>query len=165
MLFGIPLTNLFNTIWASTLAATTPTTRREEGGFVMLDTASGLYWLWPYPTRLGPVVGNHMLAEIDLRTFPDDNPQYPSAVDAVRYVVASFHTHTPAKNITYANSRRIGPSRDDNIIAIADKIPGFVFDYVEDENLPGRIPAGHPINAEAKIYQTTPPSIDRRPTP
>jgi hypothetical protein len=143
--------------WGNTLAATTPTTRREEGFWIRLNTATGVYEFTA--TVTGPVVGNDDPATINLGARPADTPAIaPLPNGNATYTVASFHTHTPTTHRTVG--RAVGPSAADVAADNADDVTGVVYDYVGDGA--GNIPAGHPLNSPAQRYQSGP---IRRSTP
>ena len=74
---GQSLLTAFNIIWESTVAATEDGSRREEGCFITLNTATGFYEITPIPTLRGEVAGNDEGAEIEFKDKPFDNPQNP----------------------------------------------------------------------------------------
>jgi|GEM_PF-2321722 len=135
--------------WQATLSSTTPTSRREEGFWIKINTKDAKYEFTA--TLYGPVVDNTAGAFISLGTKPADNPPSPLPnADGATYTISSFHTHTPT--FYRAVGRPVGPSSADLAADLADNVNGFVFDYVGDtlEN----IPAGHPLNSTAKIYNS-----------
>jgi hypothetical protein len=147
--------------WASTLAATSDGSRREQGWWVTLDTSTGKYG------KAGAVIGTIATNDIDaglkLPDMPADTPVTPNPLGSSVYVVGFFHTHTPttfrtAVNIGSAAGRRTGPSDVDNGFGSAWKVPGIAYDYVIDS-----APPLYPLNSPAKMYSTESP--DRRPTP
>ena len=144
--------------WENTKNATTPTSRREEGYWVTLDTQdNGTYAISHHST--GPVVDNDTTASWSLPFRPADSPEDPEPKeDGVIYSVGWFHTHTP---MTYrTGSRQSGPLGPDHSAATNSNIdsPGFAYDYQVSV-----IPSGHPKDSSAKVYNITPP--DRRTTP
>jgi hypothetical protein len=142
--------------WRNTLAATTPTARREEGFWIRINTAgAGAYQVTS--TATGPVVGPGTGATINLPAKPPDTPGAPRLDGSAVYTVASFHTHTPT---TYrAVPRVVGPSGTDRSADRADNVAGVVYDYVATTG--NSIPPGHPLNGRARRYR----SRDRRSTP
>jgi hypothetical protein len=146
--------------WTATLSDCTPTERRERGFWIFLNTGTDEYEAGP--TVLGPNVGNSVGAYVNLPLRPQDSPSLPSPIEpSARYPVASFHCHTAT---TYREwGRGIGPSPADNQADSTDKVPGIVYDYEDFPERSGSIPAGHPLNAPAKIYKSL--GFERRPTP
>jgi hypothetical protein len=142
--------------WRNTLAATTPTTRREEGFWIRINTAgSGAYQVTS--TSTGPVVGPAAGATIVLGAKPADTPAAPRLNGSAIYTVASFHTHTPTTFRTVP--RVVGPSGGDLTADRTDNVAGVVYDYVATTG--NSIPAGHPLNSRARRYR----SRSRRSTP
>ena len=149
--------------WMGTKNATTPTSRREEGYYITLDTSSGAYGITAH--TIGTSVANNQGASWDTATYPrpQDSIAHPTPLDQPIYIIGWFHTHTPT---TYRIvGRGIGPSEADNGWSAHDNIniPGYAYDYTEFPIGSGLIPAAHPINSGAQIYTITPPT--RRPTP
>jgi Domain of unknown function (DUF4157) len=141
-----------NAAWASTLAATTAASRREEGFWIRLNKGTGKYEFTA--TQLGPVIGPTVTGSVQLGARPaDTNPGTSTAI----YSVGSFHTHTPT---TYrAVGRPVGPSGADNTADTHDDVVGVVYDYVESPTGSGAIPAGHPLASSAQLWHSGP---DRR---
>ncbi len=129
-----------NQAWQNTLAAATPTSRREEGFWIRKNMNSGNYSVTP--TVTGPSVGPGQGATISLGTRPADNPPV--------YTVASFHTHTPTTHRTVG--RAVGPSGADRRADASDDVAGVVYDYRAVSG--GNIPAGHPLNSAARLYRS-----------
>jgi glycosyltransferase involved in cell wall biosynthesis len=145
--------------WASTKAATTPTTRREEGFWIQIDTTAVTRYRRT-ATVLGPVVDPTHTGSVDLGPRPADNPATPDLRTGGVFAVASFHTHTPT---TFrAVGRPVGPSAADNAADLHDDVTGVVYDYVETPAGSGSIPAGHPLDSAARRYLSGP---NRRSTP
>ncbi|MBL8166105.1 MAG: hypothetical protein JNJ61_29250, partial [Anaerolineae bacterium] len=82
----------------------------------------------------------------------DSSPGTETAV----YTVASFHTHTPTTYRTVG--RAIGPSEADHRVDTSDDVTGVVYDYEASPAGSGSIPAAHPIDSAAKVYQSGPVS-------
>lgn len=148
--------------WASTLAATTPTTRREEGFWIAVDAGTRSYTMTS--TETGPPVGPFDGAYMYPSAKPADSPTSPTPLDLPTYTVAFFHTHTPT---TYRPDPRrlVGPSRppqpeNDEKFCFGKNAVGVVYDYVA--TLGAGIPAYHPLNSAARLYPVGP---DRRSTP
>ena len=156
--------------WTDTKNATTPTSRREEGYYITLDTSSGSYGITAH--TVGAFVSNDVGAVWDTATNPRplDSIADPTPLDQPTYTVGWFHTHTPT---TYRSlGRPAGPSGGPGPPPTFDYswsarpdicIPGYAYDYTESPAGSGSIPAAHPINSAAQIYTITPPV--RRPTP
>lgn len=151
----------FNASWAATVAAATPTGRREEGWWVTIDTATGSYG--KTATALGPTVGSSSTGSVDIGPRPADVPANPdpNATGAV-YPVASFHTHTPVLYRVAPNPgafRLTGPSSADNSVDAQDHVPGVVYDYSASRVYLGVTPLHDP----AQIYLSL--GVDPRTTP
>jgi hypothetical protein len=148
------LQSAFYAMWLSTLNATTNGGRREEGCYITLDTATGIYATTP--SFEGPKVPNNIGAEIPAWWFIQNHPadifaNSNSPTSTAVYVVGFFHTHTPTLWTT--QGRLVGPSQADYTFARETiGLPGLVYDYTG-----GWIPAGHPINEPATLYPITPP--------
>jgi hypothetical protein len=143
--------------WQETLAATTPTTRREQGFFITVDTATGAYGSTPIPDKPGENVNNTTRASVQLGTRPDDgNPRFPNPLQTTVYVIGMFHTHTPTTYLSFAKG--VGPSGDEDANTDDYKaynqrgLPGFVYDYVEASPGLGFIPAGYSLMSPAMVY-------------
>ena len=158
--------------WTDTKNATTPTSRREEGYYITLDTSSGAYGITAH--TIGTAVSNDQGAVWDTATYPrpPDGITNPTPLDQPTYTIGWFHTHTPTTYRSYIGLRPVGPSGSPGPPPTDDyswgahpniNVPGFVYDYTEDSLGSGGIPAGHPLNSSAQIYSITPPT--RRPTP
>ncbi len=82
-----------NAAWASTLAATTPTSRSEEGFWIRLNTDTEKYEFTT--TVLGPIVGPNQGGSVVLGSRPADSVSGTlTPLSSPTYTVASFHTHT-----------------------------------------------------------------------
>ena len=139
-------------LWAQTLALCTPTNRQEVGCWILLNTATDTYSFTA--TTNGPPTPNNLESNIHLLPLPFDSPLFPNLTNgSATYTVASFHTHTPT---TYQSGdpRLVGPSPADGNASTTLSMPGLVYDFVENTETPGEIPAGHPINAPAQLYPT-----------
>lgn len=130
----------FDADWEATLAATTKTSRREQGFWVQWNSTSKAYSVTG--RAIAPTVDNDTGATINLPNKPAD------AGDV--YTIASFHTHTPTAN--RAVGRPVGPSGADIGADAADNVAGVVYDYVEAKS--GNIPAGHPLRSRAQLYSS-----------
>jgi peptidoglycan hydrolase-like protein with peptidoglycan-binding domain len=141
--------------WSNTLAAATPTSRREEGFWIRQNTGTRRY---EFTTTIhGPVVGPTHRATIRLGTRPaDTNPGTAGAT----YTVASFHTHTPSRFRLVG--RPVGPSTADRNADMADDVTGVVYDYIESPPGTGNIPASHPLRSPAQTYRSGPDRRRRR---
>ncbi len=152
-----------NQAWQDTLAATTSTSRREEGYYITLNTDTEAYGISAH--TIATPVGNNAGASWDTVTIPrpPDIPASPVPTDKPTYTVAWYHTHTPTTHRSVG--RGVGPSPEDGLFGSHNSIniPGYAHDYIESPAGSGAIPAAHPLNSSAKIYNITPP--DRRPTP
>lgn len=149
--------------WQDTLAATTNTSRREEGYYITLNTDTEGYGITAH--TIATPVNNNTTGGWDTATFPRpaDIPAAPVATDKPTYTVAWFHTHTPT--LYRSGGRGVGPSSPDFGWSANGSIncPGYAYDYVDSPAGSGAIPAAHPLNSSSKVYTITPP--DRRPTP
>jgi hypothetical protein len=146
---------VFTRYWNDTLAATTPTSRREQFSWIVVDTNRGVTGLTP--PVLGTPAGPDEGAGIDPPSRPGDNPASPRPlVDRPLYIVGWFHTHTPTTYTT--TGRPTGPSGPDAIFSMDQQIPGFAYDYTAIS-----IPKGYPMNSPASSQPIEPPP--RRPTP
>ena len=146
--------------WQSTLAAATPTSRREEGFWIRINTEAGSAGCEFTATVTGPPVGPGQGATINLGSRPADNPASPAPNTNATYTVASFHTHTPTTYRTVG--RPVGPSDADRRQDASDDVAGVAYDCVESPAGSGRIPPGHPLDGPAQRYHSGP---DRRSTP
>ncbi|MBN8523797.1 MAG: hypothetical protein J0M02_00520 [Planctomycetes bacterium] len=148
----------FDRYWQQTLAATTPTSRREQFSWIVIITNTGqIGTLAPVlGTPAGPTEG----AGITPPPRPGDSIADPRPlVDRPVYIVGWFHTHTPTTFTT--TGRPTGPSSADGLYSMDQLLPGFAYDYANGAML--GIPAGHPLNGPAQVYPIIPP--ERRPTP
>ena len=134
-----------NAAWAATKAATTRTSRREQGFWIKYDTSSSGYTC--APTFTGPSVGPDETGAADPGTKPADS--------GTLYTVGLFHTHTPMTYRT-GGTRDVGPSGADNRFHTANNVAGIVYDYTESPAGSGSIPAGHPLNSAAQLYSSGP---------
>jgi hypothetical protein len=163
ILSGTGVQARMNQAWQATLAATTPTSRREEGYYITLDTNAETYGITAH--TIATPVGNTTTGGWDTATSPRpaDVPASPVPTDKPVYTVAWYHTHTPT--LYRSGGRGVGPSSPDFGWSASSSInsPGYAHDYVESPAGSGVIPAGHPLNSAFKVYNITPP--DRRPTP
>lgn len=138
--------------WLNTLAAATPTSRREEGFWIRLDTATGRY---THTTlKLGRLVGPKDYADIVLGRRPADVPPRPRPTGTAVYTVASFHTHTPTAFRPVG--RPTGPSPADNAFDGVRNVTGLVYDYIDTPFGSFEIPKEHPLESSAKVYQSGP---------
>ena len=147
--------------WQNTLAATTPTGRREEGFWIKLNAQMKQYEFGS--TDVGPVVPSTQGAYVVTSSKPADAPASPNPLDQPTYTVSYFHTHTPT---TYRPmGRMVGPSKppqwpnDIGFSYSADTV-GIVYDYTATFN--GCIPSNHPLNSASQLYPFGP---QRRSTP
>ena len=152
--------------WAATLADCTPTSRRERGFWIYLDTSVDSYEAGP--TIYGNPCGPNDDAAVPMSPRPPDEPTLPSATaSGARYPVASFHCHTPTPyrvSATNFPGRAVGPSPYDLFVdEIVDQVPGLVYDYVDLPLHNGNIYPGLAIDSPAIIYESI--RKDRRPTP
>jgi hypothetical protein len=108
------------------------------------------------PTVVGSPVPPLQTGGVDFDN-PPDNPTSPSPIQAAVYTVASFHTHSPS--VFRPVARPAGPTATDRKSDTDDNVTGLVYDYV---GVNGIVPAQHPLNSPAKLYQSGP---DRRATP
>jgi len=138
--------------WASTEAAATATTRREEAFWIRLSKKTGKYEFGA--KILGPSVGPTTGGSAIPGSRPADTN--PGKEDAI-YTVGLFHTHTPTA--FRPTGRAVGPSNADESFHQAADVAGIVYDYVESPAGSRNIPAGHPIGSPAQLYHSGP---DRR---
>jgi Domain of unknown function (DUF4157) len=135
--------------WASTEAAATAASRREEGFWIRLNTQTKKYEFTG--TVLGPSVGPGATGSVILGARPADvNPDTDNAI----YTVGSFHTHTPTAFRPVG--RAVGPSGADHAADTSDDVVGVVYDYTESPAGSGNVPAGHPIGSPAQSYHSGP---------
>ena len=150
--------------WQNTMNSTTPTSRREEGYYITLDTASDSYGETAYsigtPASNGTSYVAWDTAEVPR---PDDSILTPAPLDEPIYVVAWFHTHPSAEYLTFG--RPVGVSQGDLDFSVHSSIalPGVAYDYLDAPQGSGGITNGHPTFSPARPYRATPP--DRRATP
>jgi hypothetical protein len=142
-----------------------PNRRRERGFHFRLDTKANKYIATNRGTMVfvGPTEGA-VLGLGGSRRHPDE-PTNPAAnAPGAKYIVASFHTHTPTtfRPLTIP-PRVVGPSGADNSNNTGRQVPGIVYDYVASPAGGNSIPMGHPKNAAAMLYCSL--GIDPRPTP
>ena len=126
--------------WLQTLAACTPTARREQGFWITWNSRWGSFSTTGAAT--GPVVGPADGATIDLPAKPADS--HPT------YTVASFHTHTPTTYRTVG--RAVGPSGADLAADASDNVAGIVYDFWGDGS--GNLPAGRSRAWPARLYES-----------
>jgi hypothetical protein len=139
-----------------------PSLRAERGWMIRLDTNVNRYILADPGKRfmVGPFDG----AMVDLGgpTRKPDEPPNPKPNDkGAKYVVASFHTHTPTTYLPKGRRRPVGPSAADGRNNTGREVPGVVYDYVAV--VAGAVPTGHPKEAPAQLYYSA--GVPRRPTP
>jgi hypothetical protein len=150
--------------WSNTLAATTPTGRREEGFWIQVNTQTRLYEFTQ--TILGPTVPAWTNGSIQFGSRPADSPTNPPPNGAATYTVASFHTHTPTIYRNPPDWRKVGPSTLDSVWNTYYDVAGIVYDYVGSQSFPANtnfyIPMGHPLGDPAMRYHSGP---ERRKTP
>jgi hypothetical protein len=151
--------------WELTKSLATPTSRREVGYWIVLDTCEGPDEGYRRTRMLlGPEAGPDEDASLSLGPRPADLPRDPPEVEGcAKYMVASFHTHTPTTYRLPLDARKpVGPSDTDDAFNRDQKVPGVVFDYIEDPPGSKSIPFGYPKDGRAKRYKS---GLDRRPTP
>ncbi len=150
--------------WQETLDATTPTSRREQGYYITVDTATGTYGTTA--ESIGTPVPNGDGANWDTaaQDRPPDSIPNPTPTDRPVYTVAWYHTHTPTLYGVPGTVRRVGPSQSDFNWSADERrnIPGYAQDYTATL-AGGQIPAGHPLESPNQVYHISPP--ERRPTP
>ncbi|HMO52376.1 MAG TPA: hypothetical protein PKE26_15890 [Kiritimatiellia bacterium] len=148
--------------WASTLAATTPTSRREEGFWIKVRTQTRQYEF--SQTHYGSNVPPARKATMSLGAKPLDSHLNPTPLDEPMYTVAAFHTHTPT---TYRpHDRVVGPSPKDINTHNKIDVVGVVYDYTGYPNPPAYtnyyIPSSNALWGASQLYHCGP---DRRSTP
>ena len=124
------LQELFDTMWESTKAAASTNGVREEGCFITLNTATGIYGVTAHTNGL--MFAFPAVPYVDMLPTPADVPPNPSPIQSAIYVVGWFHTHTPMYYISDDFARAVGPSQDDKDYAAGIGLPGFVYDYIEN---------------------------------
>lgn len=153
-----------NQAWSNTLAATTPTSRREEGFWIRVNTDVMQYEFTT--TVVGPSASPTNGASVSLGARPNDIPANIAPNASATYTVASFHAHTPTTYRPAGHGRDVGPSGPDHYWDGVDDVTGLVYDYVGFPKPPAYtnsyIPHGHPLNASATLYPSGP---NRRSTP
>jgi hypothetical protein len=154
--------------WEEALSAATRTSVREVGFWIELDSCNGEYG---YTERvLGPPGdprNPNDIPEVDISPKPRDYPPDPPVTGCSTYIVASFHTHTPALYMPTGYVRGVGPSAADNSLNTAYGVAGLVYDYEPDPTChtregEGCVRAGYKLGEPAEIYPSGP---DRRETP
>jgi len=147
--------------WLSTINFTknNPHLRREEGFYIMLDTAANTYVIKNFD--YGKPVSNDVNIVSWYSPIPDKEiPSNPTPLDKPEYLVASFHTHPPRTYVTYpAETMVAGPSMPDLGFSWSLQIPGFVYDYDVPYNI---LPPNHNIDLKGMIFCAPP---YQRPTP
>ena len=114
--------------WQQTLIDSAPTQYRERSFMVYLDTIQNTYEADDYKQGDWVAPGNNASVWLDFKIDPEP---FANAVGA-RYLVASFHTHTPEEFApTNFPGRYTGPLGQDEPTAIAAQTPGFVYDYID----------------------------------
>lgn len=145
----------FNAAWASTKAATSDGSRREEGFWIQYNSTTLSY------QKAGETVGNTVnnttgAALNGFPAAPADSPAAPAPNAGGTFTVAWYHTHTPTRWRT--GGRGTGPSDGDYAWSTSYGRPGLAHDYTVDP-----APEGHPIDSPVRLYDVVPPS--RRATP
>lgn len=138
------VTTAMDAAWTATKAATTRTSRREQGFWIKYDTASSSYTC--SPTFTGPSVGPGETGAADPGSKPADS--------GTIFTVGLFHTHTPTTYRT--GTRGVGPSSADNRFHNSNSVVGVIYDYVESPAGSGTIPGGHPLDSAATRYHSGP---------
>ena len=153
--------------WTSNLTACTkiPNRRQEFGFAIRLNTTNDTYVcdeIWP-----GPAVPPWEAGEVSIPVDPYNDPELTGPTDpGAVYYVADFHTHTsPVYLEGWIPAKPVGVSSNDLDVAQRRGVPGIVLDYVADPSLANAIPAGHPLDAPAQFYFTTPPQRRHTPNP
>jgi hypothetical protein len=140
--------------WRETVAATTPTTRREQAFWIQWDpkspnNANGRYRVVGRAT--GPTAANNQDAVLSTAPKPADEKDW--------HTVAAFHSHTPTRYRTTDASgapytaRPAGNSASDDAAHTRFNIVGIVRDYVGTN---GTVPAEHPLWAASMYYHSGP---------
>ena len=123
ILSGQGVQSCMDQAWTDTKNATTPTSRREEGYYITLDTSSGAYGITAH--TIGTPVATNQGASWDTATYPrpPDSIANPTPLDQPTYTIGWFHTHTPT---TYRSvGRGVGPSGADSGWSANANIRGF----------------------------------------
>ena len=150
-----------NAAWQRTLRATTASGVREEGFWILFDTCKGRY------LQTTPIEGTVFVPapppaeQPGVRLGPrpaDTTGAFPSG--CATYTVAQFHTHPGTAFSRYAKG--VGPSPEDDSIAVRRDVPGIVYDYIESPPGSGEIPDHYPLASPARLYHA---GQDRRSTP
>jgi hypothetical protein len=136
--------------WQATKDATTPTSRREEGYYITLDTSDGTYGDTHTVLERQLEMLNDQLWDTATVPKPADSILNPTPLDEPTYVVGWMHTHTPAYYTI--DGRWPGHSGLDQQFSAQPgiQIPGFVCDYTG--NSTNYIPAGWLIDSPAEYY-------------
>jgi hypothetical protein len=150
--------------WKDTLALASPQSRQELGYWIWLDTCNGRYGHTTTIAgpRIGPSSPPNAPGSVELGNRPDDVPFAVLATGCAKYIVASFHTHTPTTYRTGNGLRPIGPSPMDELGDEQEHTPGIVYDYIASPPGGKTIPFRYPLGGQAQPYASGP---DRRPTP
>lgn len=162
------LKGLLNMMWDSTVAESQKGNVREEGCYVLFDTATGLYDTWPQPPYEGKGVTGTNTASVTLGARPADIYHNSSPTGTAVYVVGAFHTHTGAAYWPSNLAKPVGPSAKDEQWAENNKLPVLVYDYEADPKvitIPPEPAVGgeHDLTDPAMLYPIKSPK--RRPTP
>ncbi len=151
--------------WEATIAGTNAKTGVQELGFwIRLDTCTGNYSVTrTIPgTRRVPMPPPAPPPDVDLGRPPAATPANPQLLGCASYTVASFHTHTGTEYWRFG--KKVGPSIDDERLALKQGVPGLVYDYLPYpvDSEPPTIPGGYPLEGKAEVYHDGP---SRRDTP
>jgi hypothetical protein len=146
-------------VWQATKNAASSSGRYEKGFVIYANTTTFAYECGTVSN--GTTVSCGTVAGIGY--ISSESSANLSPVTGGRYIVATFHTHTPLTYCSNTYKRPTGPSSVD--ISEANGLPGILYDYVgqyfDDVKYTGII-GGHSINAASQIYLYGP---NRRSTP
>jgi hypothetical protein len=151
--------------WEQTIADTNAKTGVQELGFwIRLDTCTGNYSATRtiQGTRRVPMPPPSLPPDVDLGSPPATTPANPRLLGCASYTVAGFHTHTGTEYWKFG--KKVGPSINDERLALRQGVPGLIYDYLPypGDSDPPTIPGGYPLEGKAKVYHDGP---SRRETP
>jgi hypothetical protein len=143
------------TVWTQTKTWATIIDRVELGFGIYANTTTFAYECGTTNMGTYTTCGHTSSISLNFSDSPSNSP-----IQGGRYLVATFHTHTPLTYCLSIVSRQVGPSDTDISTANSSKTPGILYDYVSQYS--GGIRGGHNIDAPATIYTFGP---DRKTTP
>jgi hypothetical protein len=155
--------------WSSTKSYANATRIREEGFWIMLDTATESYSVTAvHRGNDYPASGGFARLDGFAATIPNDSVADPNPFDQPTYRVGWFHTHPTMEWTTPGLERKVSYSTADLTFSTSSaiKTPGFVYDYVHSHvSASGDlvIRSGHLTSSAATVTHVG--TFDRRPTP